>query len=152
MGAGHDPRCEWRRDRLVPLDVHSRDQVWLAEKLQGTLSQAHVRQREAYAHWGIATSADKSVVRLTRVTQSCILTAGSTIGRLGLVSKTLWVCTSDHVSWKELLVVLGRLSQILEFRRPLMFVVNDASSYASRHRGRPLPSAMVNELMRACGC
>ncbi len=83
-------------------------------------------------------------------------------GWLGLVSGppakvvetqrlALYVCGRKLVAWRLGLVTLGRLSRLLEFRRPLMGVLNDVWQLSGRTSGCVLTSDMVTELITAVG-
>ena len=80
---------------------------------------------------------------------------GLVCGRAAKVVETqrlaLYMCGRKFVTWRLGLVTLGRLSRLLEFRRPLMGVLNDVWQLSGRTSGCVLTSDMVTELITAVG-
>ena len=84
LGAGFDEKMEWRRNKPLPLPNGADRRTWLqyylddfdspevvaqdeAEELYGSVSDLQARQRQAYAHNGVAWAPSKSHERETKV-------------------------------------------------------------------------------------
>ncbi|OLQ01222.1 hypothetical protein AK812_SmicGene16051 [Symbiodinium microadriaticum] len=136
-GAGLDPSAEWRRDRATPRSATELSGGWVQfylddfdapefvektewKRLQGVLSQTHKRQRAAYARQGVGISPDKAHVR-----EPIVNRMGACVdGVRGFVSapsqkilETGWMCvwllSQRKVGQKPLLMVLGRLAEVI---------------------------------------
>eukprot|EP00971_Amphidinium_carterae_P330859 6464112-Amphidinium_carterae.2 len=173
-GAGHQPRMEWRRDAILPLIPESLHQEWVqyylddfdnveimpsceASALVGNMSNTHSKQRAAYEFWGVGIAEEKSHQRCTLVERM----GAAVDGEQGLVSvppQKIWqlvglvlhLVSKPVVHWKQMLVVLGRLSRAFEYRRALMSILNKAWLEASKQRVGPLTAASTQELLHAC--
>ena len=173
LGAGHPEELEWRRDRSVPQTSDGRVTEFVQfylddfdcpevvpsagwESLSGTMSPTHQRQRASYERWGVGISSDKAHVRDPKVVRM----GAEVDGLLGTISvpKTkqfeaiyfaLW-CMGLHLPpVKALLMVLGRLVRIFEFRRPLMCLLQEVWPKGCNLGRRPLSGRQLQELLRA---
>ena len=173
LGAGHREELEWRRDRSAPqtsdgkvtefvqfyLDDFDCPEVLPSEgweDLSGTMSPTHQRQRASYERWGVGISSDKAHVRDPKVVRM----GAEVDGVLGTISvpKTkqfeaiyfaLWCMGLRLPPVKVLLMVLGRLVRIFEFRRPLMCILQEVWPKGCSLGRRPLSSRQLQELLRA---
>ena len=172
-GAGLVPSQEWRRDRPVPAGAVEGGGCWFQfylddfdcpekvdmaswKTLANTMSQTHAQQRGAYKRIGIGISAEKAHVREPRVVRM----GAEVDGLLGILSAPVakmlevgwlcvWLMSQGPVCPRVLMMVLGRLVRVFEFRRPLTGLLNDVWPKAIWGQKKSLRHAGIRELIRS---
>lgn len=140
-GAGLLGGCEIRRDALFP-DLELEKSMWslylddtslvevlekrLAEELSDKPSAEQERLRQAYQHWGIPVSKEKSLVRAEKAEKlGAVIDGekgtlkGSTKRALESLSLGFWLLRQEAVPRKALQIFLGKEVHTMQFRRPL---------------------------------
>lgn len=159
LGAGLPGSSEVRRDRAMPVSATKEPGGWIQyylddydcpeivpasmwKELQGTLSDHHRQQREAYHRAGVRIVENKAHLRQPKVERMGAAIDGvsgwlsvSTAKKLDFV---LWAMKRQVLSQKPLLMILGRLVRCFEFRRPLMSLLNYSWPRLPRKVARPL--------------
>eukprot|EP00438_Fugacium_kawagutii_P035486 Skav230564 [mRNA] locus=scaffold2372:215072:220645:- [translate_table: standard] len=174
VGAGFPPELEWRRDRPVPQRPEQDCLQWVqyylddfdspevvpeedVERLKGTVSAVHQKQRDAYARQGVDISERKSHLR-----EPVIIRMGAYVdGQAGIISAPrskmfevmgffVWALGQDKPINKSLRMILGRLVRCFEFRRPLMSLLRSCWPSGSVLAARPWKVEAFRSLLRAC--
>ena len=173
VGAKFPEGSEFRRDRKLPipfnqpcrwvqyyLDDFDTPEVvvsYAAPLLLGTIPPWQQRQRQAYRGRGVRWAEEKSTHRQLMVERMGAVVDGEW-GRVSVSSEkmvvaicfVLWLLAKVYIRGRSLLMVLGRLVRIFEFRRPLLGTLNFVWKLGPSTGFCRLSDVMVSELLVAC--
>ena len=151
--------CNWVQYFLDDFDAPEILQEEKARRLAYSMSPTQLAQRRAYSRSGVMISEEKASVRVPRVERMGALVDGEW-GRVGVpidkivlaICFTLWLLGKGLVKVRTLLMVLGRLVCIFEFRRPLLGVLNAVWTCGggSTDKLEVLTNYMISELLVSC--
>eukprot|EP00435_Cladocopium_sp_Y103_P060385 s256_g22.t1 len=158
-GAGHSEELEWRRDKPIQFYLDDFDcpevvpsEGW--EEKRGTMSSTHLRQRAAYARWGVGIAEKKAHLREPKVIRMGAEIDGKrgTVGapmqkKLEVAFFAIWLMSLRAPPTKNRLMVLGRLVRCFEFRRPLMALLSAVWPKGDLQIRRPLSASCIQELL-----
>ncbi|CAE8644364.1 unnamed protein product [Polarella glacialis] len=174
LGAGFQASAELRRDAPMPwkygldyqrwiqyylddFDTPEILQAWHAVQLVGAMSEATKLQRAAYSRTGVSVSEKKAVFRSHAVERMGAWVDGYW-GRVGVpipvcylaLCFILWILSMWYMRARVLLMGLGRLVRIFEFRRPLLGTLNMVWQFPVKCNWGQLGGRACSELFVAC--
>eukprot|EP00971_Amphidinium_carterae_P348916 6490743-Amphidinium_carterae.1 len=127
----------------------------LAGSLSGRPSEGQSALRSAYLDAGVASAPDKAVcgehrmISLGAAVDGLEGTVGVPMDKRGRLALLLiHTAASLHVHPEHLRTLLGKLIHCLEFRRPLLSILDLAFAFAAQHESsQPLPIRVADELL-----
>ena len=171
--AGFPSECEFRRDQKLPIK-YNQPCRWVqyylddfdcpeivscsdAPQLINSIPPWQHQQRMAYKRKGVRWAEEKSTHRQVIVERMGAVVDGEW-GRVGVsvekiivaVYFVLWLLAKVYIRSRSLLMVLGRLVRVFEFRRPLLGTLNVIWAVVNKTGLVRLSDLQVSEMLVAC--